>query len=107
MKINNYLDGNTFFIEGMGQNYKTPNFLAETYYDHRIAMSFAIAGLKSSSYIEIASPESIDTSFPEFIDQRAREKRRNVHAKYMALDHSHRMPELEALVLHCDGSLPW
>ncbi len=68
MKIKNYLDGNTFFIEGMGQNYKSPNFLAETYYDHRIAMSFAIAGLKSSSYIEIASPESIDTSFPEFID---------------------------------------
>ena len=40
----------------------------KTYGDHRIAMSFAIAGLKSSSYIEIASPESIDTSFPEFID---------------------------------------
>ena len=68
MKINNYLDENTFFIEGMGQNYKSPNFLAESYYDHRIAMSFAIAGLKSSSCIEIASPESIDTSFPEFID---------------------------------------
>ena len=52
----------------MGKDYKSPNFLAETYYDHRIAMSFAIAGLNSSSSIEIASPESINTSFPEFID---------------------------------------
>ena len=68
MKVKNFLNGNVFCIEGMGKNYKSPNFLAETYYDHRIAMSFAIAGLNSSSSIEIASPESINTSFPEFID---------------------------------------
>ena len=68
MKVRNFLDGNAFCIEGMGKNYKSPNFLAETHYDHRIAMSFAIAGLNSSSSIEIASPESINTSFPEFVD---------------------------------------
>ena len=68
MKIKNFLDGNVFCINGMGKDYKSPNFLAETFYDHRIAMSFAIAGLNSSSSIEIASPESINTSFPEFID---------------------------------------
>ena len=68
MKIRNFLDGNVFCIEGMGKDYKSPNFLAETNYDHRIAMSFAIAGLKSNSSIEIASPESINTSFPEFIE---------------------------------------
>ena len=68
MKIKNFLDGNVFFIEGMGKDHKIPNFLAETYYDHRIAMSFAIAGLNSNSYIEIASPECINTSFPEFIE---------------------------------------
>ena len=68
MNIKNFLDGKVFFIEGMGKDYKTPNFLAETYYDHRIAMSFAIAGLNSKSSIEIASPEIINTSFPEFID---------------------------------------
>ena len=67
MKIKNFLDGNVFFIEGKGKDYKSPNFLAETYFDHRIAMSFAIAGLNSNSSIEIASPESINTSFPEFI----------------------------------------
>lgn len=68
MKIKNFLDGNIFYIEGMGKDYKIPNFLAETYFDHRIAMSFAIAGLNSNSYIEIASPECINTSFPEFIE---------------------------------------
>ena len=68
MKIKNFLDGNVFCIKGMGKDYKLPNFLAETYFDHRIAMSFAIAGLNSNSYIEIASPESINTSFPEFIE---------------------------------------
>ena len=68
MKIKNFLDGNVFCIKGMGKDYKSPNFLAETYYDHRIAMSFAIAGLNSDSSIEIASPESINTSFPEFIE---------------------------------------
>ena len=68
IKIKNFLDGNVFCIEGMGKDYKLPHFLAETYYDHRIAMSFAIAGLKSSTSIEIASPESINTSFPEFIE---------------------------------------
>jgi len=68
MKIKHFLDGHVFCIEGMGKGYKLPNFLAETYYDHRIAMSFAIAGLNSNSSIEIASPESINTSFPEFIE---------------------------------------
>ena len=56
-----------FCIEGLGKDYKSPYFLAETDYDHRIAMSFAIAGLNSKSSVEIASPESINTSFPEFI----------------------------------------
>ena len=68
MRIKNFLDGNVFCIEGMGKDYKSPNFLAETYCDHRIAMSFAIAGLNSDSSIEIASPESINTSFPEFVE---------------------------------------
>ena len=51
-----------------GQRLQNTKFLAETFFDHRIAMSFAIAGLNSSSSIEISSPESINTSFPEFVD---------------------------------------
>ena len=68
MKIKNSLNGNVFCIEGLGKDYKSPYFLAETDYDHRIAMSFAIAGLNSDSSIEITSPECINTSFPEFIE---------------------------------------
>jgi 3-phosphoshikimate 1-carboxyvinyltransferase len=68
MKIKNFLDGNVFCIEGMGKDYKSPNFLAETNFDHRIAMSFAVAGLNSDTSIEIATPECINTSFPEFVE---------------------------------------
>tara|TARA_B100000073_G_scaffold105764_1_gene84856 strand:- start:1861 stop:3168 length:1308 start_codon:yes stop_codon:yes gene_type:complete len=68
MNIKNFFSGNKFCIEGRGSDFKTPHFSAETYYDHRIAMSFAIAGLNSSSSIEVSSSESINTSFPEFID---------------------------------------
>ena len=62
------MNGNVFCIEGLGKDYKAPYFLGEPNYDHRIAMSFAIAGLNSGSSIEIASPECINTSFPEFIE---------------------------------------
>ena len=68
MKIKNFLDGNVFCIEGMGKNYKSPNFLAETYYDHRIAMSFAILGSITEKSVEIRGASSIKTSFPNFID---------------------------------------
>ena len=37
-------------------------------FDHRIAMSFAVAGINCESFIEIDSPECINTSFPEFIN---------------------------------------
>ena len=66
MKINNYLDGNTFFIEGMGQNYKSPNFLAETYYDHRIAMSFSILSLLYENKLIIDNESCISISYPDF-----------------------------------------
>ena len=35
--------------------------------DHRIAMSFAILGLKTEKPISIINPKTIDTSFPNFI----------------------------------------
>jgi 3-phosphoshikimate 1-carboxyvinyltransferase len=37
----------------------------ETYNDHRIAMSFALAGLKTPG-VSIADPECVAKSFPEF-----------------------------------------
>ncbi len=37
----------------------------ETYNDHRIAMSFAVAGLKVPGVI-IRNPECVNKSFPEF-----------------------------------------
>lgn len=36
--------------------------------DHRIAMTFAIAGLISESNVRVANWSAVDTSFPEFLD---------------------------------------
>ena len=36
--------------------------------DHRIAMSFAIAGLVAKNPITILNTENVSTSFPEFFD---------------------------------------
>ena len=40
----------------------------ECFGDHRVAMSFAIAGASSKSAIRVNDVESVDTSFPSFID---------------------------------------
>lgn len=39
----------------------------DSFGDHRIAMSFAIAGLRASGEIRILNAENIATSFPEFV----------------------------------------
>ena len=40
----------------------------DSYGDHRIAMSFAIAGLISESSLTIMNSKNIDTSFPNFVN---------------------------------------
>ena len=40
----------------------------ECYGDHRVAMSFAVAGASAKNAIKINNVESIDTSFPSFLD---------------------------------------
>jgi 3-phosphoshikimate 1-carboxyvinyltransferase len=39
-----------------------------TFGDHRIAMSFAVAGLLSKGGVQIDEPECADISFPGFFD---------------------------------------
>jgi len=36
--------------------------------DHRVAMSFAIAGLSSAGGVEIDDPGCVDISFPSFFE---------------------------------------
>lgn len=38
----------------------------ESHLDHRIAMSFAIAGLNASGEMQISNPECVDVSYPNF-----------------------------------------
>ena len=40
----------------------------DTYKDHRMAMSFAIAGLKVPGIV-IKNPEAVNKSFPDFFDK--------------------------------------
>ena len=44
----------------------------KTYNDHRIAMTFAIAGLISNRNIELDNPDCVSISYPEFYQQLAR-----------------------------------
>ena len=43
------------------------NALISTYNDHRIAMSFSIAGLKISG-VTIENPQCVSKSFPDFYE---------------------------------------
>ena len=40
----------------------------ECFGDHRVAMSFAVAGASAKNAIKINNVESVDTSFPSFLD---------------------------------------
>jgi len=52
-------------IEG-GKRFKTGT--VKSYADHRVAMSFAIAGLCSEGGVEIDDVGCVDISFPSFFD---------------------------------------
>jgi len=54
-------------VRGKGQPLKGGG-LVKTHHDHRIAMSFLVAGLASDKAIEIDDASMIATSFPEFFD---------------------------------------
>jgi 3-phosphoshikimate 1-carboxyvinyltransferase len=53
-------------IEGKGSGAVFGSGTIETHHDHRIAMSFAIAGLRASGVITINGTETVATSFPNF-----------------------------------------
>ena len=40
----------------------------ESFDDHRIAMSFAVAGLQSEGVIQINNCKNVSTSFPNFVE---------------------------------------
>ncbi|MBT5440067.1 MAG: 3-phosphoshikimate 1-carboxyvinyltransferase, partial [Candidatus Marinimicrobia bacterium] len=47
----------------------------KTYGDHRIAMTFAIAGLISKEEIELDNPDCVSISFPKFYQELERLKK--------------------------------
>ena len=62
-------EGNDYLsILGKGVNGVQGGALVETFFDHRIAMSFLCLGLASKNSITIDDSRSIDTSFPSFFE---------------------------------------
>ncbi len=54
--------------KGIDAKLKTPSEVVLTKLDHRIAMSFLVAGLKCSNGLTIDDAEAMNTSFPGFVD---------------------------------------
>ncbi len=53
-------------IEGKGSDYLIDSGTVDSFEDHRIAMAFIIAGLRSKKNLVIENTDCIKTSFPEF-----------------------------------------
>ncbi len=67
VKHQNFEDGMTIMEIQIHFNQKN-QFFIESHGDHRIAMSFLIAGLKCSQSITVKDCKNIFTSFPNFIE---------------------------------------
>ena len=53
-------------IEGKGSDYLIDSGTVDSFEDHRIAMAFIIAGLRSKKNLVVKNTNCIKTSFPEF-----------------------------------------
>ena len=53
-------------IEGKGGDYLIDSGTVDSFEDHRIAMAFIIAGLRSKKNLVVKNTDCIKTSFPEF-----------------------------------------
>ena len=53
-------------IEGKGSDYLIDSGTLDSFEDHRIAMAFIIAGLRSKKKLVVKNTDCINTSFPEF-----------------------------------------
>ncbi|MEZ5480181.1 MAG: 3-phosphoshikimate 1-carboxyvinyltransferase [Thiolinea sp.] len=58
-------------IEGLGTQGLLGGATVESHEDHRIAMAFAIAGLRAAAPIHIDNCATVNTSFPGFVDKAA------------------------------------
>ena len=67
LKINHQLFNDGLSIEGHYGQVET-NEIINSYNDHRIAMSFLIAGIRSKNGITVKDCKNIETSFPNFTE---------------------------------------
>ena len=65
MKINHQLLEDGLIIEGTEEDIEVQEEI-DSYGDHRIAMSFLVAGIRSKYGINVKNCDNISTSFPDF-----------------------------------------
>ncbi len=62
-------NNDVFLVEGKGPGYFLQDGLIDSFGDHRIAMSFIVAGLRAKKQMKVNNTECIKTSYPEFMTQ--------------------------------------
>ena len=66
IEIETIYNGGKLTIEGKGGDYLIDSGTVDSFEDHRIAMAFIIAGLRSKKNLVVKNTDCIKTSFPEF-----------------------------------------
>ncbi len=66
IEIDTIYNSGKLTIEGKGSDYLIDSGTVDSFEDHRIAMAFVIAGLRSKKNLVVKNTDCIKTSFPEF-----------------------------------------
>ena len=66
IEIDTIYNSGKLTIEGKGSDYLIDSGTVDSFEDHRIAMAFIIAGLRSKKNLVVKNTDCIKTSFPEF-----------------------------------------
>lgn len=68
MGVDAWIDGNDLFVEGQPGLQMPSGITFDSKNDHRLAMTWAVAGLTGSSPIQVSDFDSIKISYPHFLD---------------------------------------
>ncbi len=67
MGVDAWVEGSDLFIEGNAKAHFAPHTLFDAHGDHRLAMTWALAGMTSGVPVRIKGFESVVVSYPDFL----------------------------------------
>ena len=68
MGIDAWIEGSDLFIEGNASALPAPGMVFDSCGDHRLAMTWALAGMTSGVPVEVKDFQSVAVSYPNFLD---------------------------------------